>query len=91
MKKNFKKSLPCRNFRILRLIELLVVVAIIAILASIVLSSSSDSRNKANEAGVKAYLNTVRGCSRTFYSNNGEIHFYLLEELLFKCSCLSCL
>lgn len=62
--KNYKKGFT--------LIELLVVVAIIGVLASVILASSSGSRNKSADAGVKSNLNTIRGVSELFYSNNGN-------------------
>jgi prepilin-type N-terminal cleavage/methylation domain-containing protein len=52
------------------LIELLVVVAIIAILVSVVLVSLSNAKNKGADASVKTNLNTVRGESELFFSNN---------------------
>jgi len=52
------------------LIELLVVVAIIAILASVVLVSMSGANSKGGDAAVKSNLNTVRGVSEIFASNN---------------------
>jgi prepilin-type N-terminal cleavage/methylation domain-containing protein len=61
-----KKSLN-RGFT---LIELLVVVAIIAILVSVVLVSLSNAKNKGADASVKTNLNTVRGESELFFSNN---------------------
>lgn len=60
--KNFKKGFT--------LLELLVVVAIIAILVSVTLVALSDSRNKGADAAVKSNLNTIRGQSELFYSNN---------------------
>jgi prepilin-type N-terminal cleavage/methylation domain-containing protein len=68
---NFKKVI-FSNKKGFTLIELLVVVAIIAILVSVVLISLSDARKRGNDAGVKSNLNTIRGVSELFYSNNGN-------------------
>lgn len=69
MKKN---NLIIKLQRGFTLIELLVVVAIIAILASVVLSSLSSAKGKGGDAAVKSNLNTVRGQTELFYSNNGN-------------------
>ncbi len=60
--KNFKKGFT--------LIELLVVVAIIAILVSVTLVVLDSSRNKGADAAVKSNLDTIRGQTELFYSNN---------------------
>lgn len=60
--KNFKKGFT--------LLELLVVVAIIAIIISVTLVALNDSKNKGADAAVKSNLNTIRGESELFYSNN---------------------
>lgn len=52
------------------LLELLIVVAIIAILASVILVALGASRDKGADAAVKSNLNTIRGQSELFYSNN---------------------
>lgn len=54
------------------LIELLVVVAIIAILSAVVLSFLGNAKNRGTDAAVKANLNTIRGSSELFASNNGN-------------------
>lgn len=54
------------------LIELLVVVAIIAIIASVILVALGNARGKGADASVKTNLDTVRGQSELFYSNNGN-------------------
>lgn len=68
------------------LIELLVVVAIIGILASVVLGYLGTSKNKSEEAAVKANLNTVRNQAELFYSNNGN-SFLPAGGLLYIASC----
>jgi len=54
------------------LLELLVVVAIIAVIVSVTLVVLSDSRDKGADAAIKANLNTIRGQSELFYSNNSN-------------------
>lgn len=54
------------------LIELLMVVAIIGVLSAVVLSSLSNARTKGADASIKTNLNTVRGQSELFFSNNGN-------------------
>lgn len=54
------------------LIELLVVVAIIAIIATVVLASLGNAKDKGADAAIKSNLDTIRGQSELFYSNNGN-------------------
>jgi prepilin-type N-terminal cleavage/methylation domain-containing protein len=65
----FKKVKP-NSKQGFTLLELLVVVAIIAIISSVTLIALRDSRNKGADAAVKSNLNTIRGQSEIFYSNN---------------------
>jgi prepilin-type N-terminal cleavage/methylation domain-containing protein len=52
------------------LIELLVVIAIIGILSAVVLASLNTARDKGNDAGVKANIDTIATQASLFYSNN---------------------
>lgn len=74
---NFKRGFTHQNFQKkvsggFTLIELLVVVAIIGITASVILVSINSGRTKGADAAVKSNLNTIRGQSELFYSNNSN-------------------
>ena len=61
-----------KEWRGFTLIELLVVIAIIGILSAVVLASLNTARNKGNDAGVKANLNTVVTQSALYLSDNSS-------------------
>lgn len=54
------------------LIEILVVIAIIGVLASIVMSSVNSARAKAQDASIKANLNSLRIQAAVYRSDNGD-------------------
>ena len=54
------------------LIELLVVVAIIAVLSAVVLAFLGGAKDKGGDAAVKANLDTIRGVSELFASDNNN-------------------
>jgi len=54
------------------LIELLVVIAIIGILSAVVLASLNTARDKGNDAGVKANVDTIATQAALYYSNSNN-------------------
>lgn len=54
------------------LIELLVVIAILGILTTVVLVSIGSAREKANDAAVKANLNSLQKQMELYYARNGN-------------------
>jgi general secretion pathway protein G len=55
------------------LIELMIVVAVLAILALIALPRFSSMIRKANEAGTKGHLGSIRAAIRLYYMDNDQI------------------
>jgi prepilin-type N-terminal cleavage/methylation domain-containing protein len=55
------------------LIEIMIVVAILAILTLIALPKFGNMIRKANEAGTKGHLGSVRGAIRLYYMDNDQV------------------
>jgi prepilin-type N-terminal cleavage/methylation domain-containing protein len=55
------------------LLELMIVVAVIAVLSLIALPKFSSMIRKANEAGTKGHLGSVRSAIRLYYMDNEQV------------------